>query len=134
MPRKSTEAKAITVDVRHKRLQQRAGMSKPIAAIFAEIVAAVPPTHFRAGDAPLVEQYAQSIQLARQAYTELESSGPIREDGKRSPWVDVLEKAHRSSVALSARLRLAPQQRTDPKTAGRQPDSGFSPYDTMRND
>ena len=42
-------------------------------------------------------------------------------DGKPSPWIVVQDKAVRAMVALSMRLRLSPQSRTDPKTLARQP-------------
>jgi phage terminase small subunit len=85
---------------------------------FRDLVASVPAEHFRPADGHLVEQYAQAIVLARRAYAELEASGSVV-NGRASPWIVVLEKAHRSSVALAARLRLSPQHRTDPKSAGR---------------
>jgi hypothetical protein len=69
-------------------------------------------------DAHLVEQYAQAIGLARRATQELAERGPVVER-RTSPWVAVLAKAHRSSVALAARLRLSPQHRADSSSAGR---------------
>ena len=99
-------------------LRSRADTPSTVREIFAALVRSVPPNHFRPGDADLVEQYAQAIALARRAYAELEGSGPVI-DGKSSPWVTVLEKAHRSAVALAGKLRLCPQARTDPKVAGR---------------
>ena len=87
------------------------------ALIFTEIVGSVSASHFRPTDGPLVEQYAQSIALARQAYSYLDSEGPIL-GGRANPWLVVLEKAHRSSVALSMRLRLSPQSRLDRKAVG----------------
>jgi hypothetical protein len=89
-----------------------------VRRIFLELVASEPADHFRASDADLLEQIAQAILLARQAYDKLETEGPVI-DGKASPWLVVLEKAHRSSVALSGRLRLAPQARMDARAAGR---------------
>ena len=87
--------------------------------LFAEIVGSVPREHFRLGDSHLIEQYAQAVLLARQAWSELQANGPVTADGRCSPWVVVLEKAHRSSVALAARLRLSPQSRADSRSAGR---------------
>jgi len=98
-------------------LRPRADAPAKVREIFATLVKSVPPAHFRRGDADLVEQLAQAIVLARQAYAELEAGGPVV-DGKVSPWNIVLEKAHRSSVALAGKLRLCPQARTDPKVAG----------------
>ena len=77
---------------------------------------AVKPEHFRAGDEHLIEQFAQAILLARQAYGELELAGVTSSDGKA--WTIALEKAHRASVALAARLRLCPQSRASARTAG----------------
>ena len=78
----------------------------------------MPAEHFRDTDAHLIEQYAQAIALARRAWSGLDARGPVIE-GRASPWLVVLEKAHRSSVALAARLRLAPQSRADSRSAGR---------------
>ena len=89
-----------------------------MATIFRELVASVPANHFQPGDAPLIEQHAQAILLAREAYDRLARDGAVI-DGRPSPWLVVLEKAHRSAVALSGRLRLAPQGRMDSRSAGR---------------
>jgi hypothetical protein len=48
------------------------------------------------------EQYAQSIALARQAFSFLNQEGPVVA-GRANPWLVVLETAHQSSVALGAR-------------------------------
>lgn len=97
-------------------LELRDDAPEAVAAIFREIVSTAPTEHFRPVDGHLVEQYAQSIARAREAYAELEREGPVV-NNKTSPWVVVLEKAHRSSVALSARLRLDPQHRGVPTRA-----------------
>jgi hypothetical protein len=101
------------------RIEPRAGAPKDVARIWNELVGSVPAGHFRSGDAPLIEAYAQAIALSRQAYAELSTSGPVDSDGRISPWLGVLEKAHKSSVSLSARLRLSPQHRLDPRTVHR---------------
>ena len=120
MPRKSAAELAVLprVDGRPSPLRPRADAPPEVREIFTSLVASVSTEHFRPGDADLLEQHAQAIALARRAYAELAVSGPVI-DGKASPWLVVLEKAHRSAVALSARLRLAPQMRTDPKVTGR---------------
>lgn len=130
MPRRSSAA-LTTVQIQpigQAVLRPREGMPDDVRAVFRDLVASVPASHFRASDADLVEQFAQSIALARQAYAELDANGPVV-GGKASPWVVVLEKAHRSSVALSARLRLAPQSRTEAKSAGRANGPHPSPYE-----
>lgn len=132
MSKQSIEARSIAaIDIQRKRLTPRPGAPDEVREIFREIVTSVKPEHFKTSDAALIEQYAQAIALARKAYGALEAGGPVV-DGKASPWVTVLEKAHRSSVALSARLRLSPQHRTDPKTAGRSGAPG-SAYDAMED-
>jgi len=117
MPRKSRFETSVQlrVDGRPNPLRPRDDAPKEIAEIFRSLIASVPVEHFRPGDSDLVEQHAQSIALARRAYAELEANGPVV-NGKASPWLIVLEKAHRSAVALSARLRLAPQSRTEARS------------------
>jgi phage terminase small subunit len=97
--------------------------------VFARIVSDVGADHFRASDADLIEQYAAAICLARQAYASLREEGPVKE-GRVNPWQTTLEKANRASVALSQRLRLAPQSRLDRKTAGSNKPGG-SVYDAL---
>jgi hypothetical protein len=130
MPRKSSAALAILprVDGRPNPLRPRPDAPPEVREIFMSLVASVPTEHFRPGDADLLEQHAQAIALARRAYAELDASGSVV-NGKPSPWLVVLEKAHRSAVALSARLRLAPQMRTDPKSAGREGMPCEKPWD-----
>ena len=133
MPRKSAAALAVlpSPDRRSSRLRPRDDAPATVRQIFFNLVRSVPAEHFCPGDADLVEQLAQAVALARHAYTELEREGPVI-DGKVSPWNVVLEKAHRSSVALSARLRLCPQGRSDPKTVGRKLRTyQASAYETM---
>jgi hypothetical protein len=108
-------------------------MPASLKQTFIDIVASVPPEHFRTGDADLIEMYASAIALSRRAYAELDRHGPVV-NNKASPWIVTLEKAHRSAVALTARLRLAPQMRIDRKTAGRKIGPPPSYYDVMRQE
>ena len=131
MPRKSAAALAIKPPDSPTRLRPRSGLSPEVKLIWAELVTSMPHSHFRATDAPLIEQYAQSIALARQAYAHLNEEGSVV-GGRANPWLVVLEKAHRSSVALSMRLRLSPQSRLDRKAVkGGGPTSA---YELMRYD
>ncbi len=119
MPRKSPQGEiAAILNTKHHRIGPRPDCPPEVAEIFRELTSAVAPDHFRESDSPLLECYAEAIALSRRAYAEMSEHGPIREDGKASPWLLLSEKAHRSVVALSARLRLAPQQRFDRKVAG----------------
>src|SRR6516165_75502 len=118
MPRKSASALTVlpTVDVRSSRLQPRDNAPTEVKDIFRKLVMSVRPEHFRPGDQDLVEQYAQAVLLARQAFGELEIGGSVAADGKMSPWVTVLEKSHRSAAALAQRLRICPQARSLART------------------
>src|SRR5262245_12252774 len=136
MPRRSTASfSVVRPDPVVTLPRPSAAAPADIVTLFNQIVASVPATHFRSGDAPLIEQYAQAIALAQRAYAELATSGPVTADGRASAWAIILEKAHRSSVALAGRLRLAPQSRADSRSAGRQQD-GMRPsvYEILRDD
>jgi phage terminase small subunit len=87
--------------------------------VFRDLVAGTGPEHFVATDLPLLARYAEAVALAEQAERELHKRGPVMPDGRVNPWNTVLEKAGRSVVALSMRLRLSPQSRSDPKTVSR---------------
>jgi hypothetical protein len=122
MPRKSLAAMTTypRVDGRPSHLKTPADMPVSLRNIVDDLIATQQPEHFRPGDEALLEQYAQSILLGRQAYDRIEAGGAVV-DGRPSPWLVVLEKAHRSVVALSGRLRLAPQMRATSRSAGRSP-------------
>ena len=99
------------------RLRPPATLSSGAAGIFRKTVAGVDPEHFSPVDLPLLEQYAAASDLARRAQQEMDAHGAVV-NGKASPWLAVLEKASRSCVALSARLRICPQSRFDRLVAG----------------
>ncbi len=133
MPRKNAASLSVVrVAGGPERLKPRPEAPAEIRAIFTELVCQVPADHFRPSDGALLEQYAQAIALARVAYAALEAEGPVV-NGRPNPWLTVLEKAHRSAVALSMRLRLAPQSRLDPRTAGK-PAQPISAYAMRRRD
>ena len=100
------------------RLKPPATLSKSAGAIFLATVESVDPSHFSPVDLPLLAQYAGAADLARQAQQHLDAEGAVTPEGKASPWLVVLEKASRSCVALSARLRVCPQSRFDRLVAG----------------
>jgi phage terminase small subunit len=135
MPRKSAAALAVRSPAGTLSVPRpRDGIPPSVRRIFLDLVASVAADHWRPSDEPLVEQYAQAILLSREAFDELATNGAVI-DGKPSPWLVVLEKAHRSTVALSARLRLAPQARADARSAGRNANGARpSPYELMNFD
>ena len=118
------------VVVRKSRVALRAGASDAVKAIVQELIGSVDVDWFRQSDFPLLESYGEAILLERRAYAEIAAGGPVI-NGKISPWVGVAERATRAVVAVSARLRLSPQHRTDPKTAGRAKGPGPSAYEAM---
>jgi hypothetical protein len=124
MPRKAASALAVVPTDSGKsrpRLAPSVGAPEDVRAIFTEILASAPADHFKVGDAPLVEAYAQAISLARQSALEISTNGPVI-GGRPSPWIHCQEKAHRAIAALSMRLRLSPQHRADSRSAGRKAD------------
>ena len=101
------------------RLEPRDNLAPDPAAIFCEIVANCDPTHFKASDLPLLEEYAVAIAQARKAGEMLARHGPLGYRGKVSPWVVLQEKSSRQIVALSHQLRSSPQSRYDAHAAAR---------------
>src|SRR5262245_25740641 len=119
MPRKSTAALAIVTPLSDAgRLRPRRELPEDVANVFREIVNSVPNDHFTRADAPAVEQYAFAILLGRESFKHLSDEGQVI-SGRTSPWVVCFEKAQRAVTALCMRLRLAPQARIRPETAGR---------------
>jgi P27 family predicted phage terminase small subunit len=110
------------------RLKPRTGLPPEIKLLWIELVGSMPSDHFRQSDAALIEQFCQSIALARTAYANLNAEGPVVA-GRANPWLIVLEKAHRSSVALSMRLRLSPQSRIRRETVGSAKQTAASYYE-----
>jgi len=120
MPRKS---KADLAPIRPvssvTRLQPPMTLTGPARTVFTAIVANNASNHFLPSDTALLETYCCTIVQLEQCRKELQK-GIVTDDGKVSPWVGVQERTIKSMVALSMRLRLSPQSRTDPKTLARQ--------------
>ena len=122
MPRRSAASLSlvnVNVTGNPPRLEPPASLPEAERAIFVSVVAACDPKHFRPSDLPLLVRYVEAAALADQAAEKLRIEGAVV-GGRPSPWIVVQEKAVRTLVALSLRLRLAPQSRVDPKTTGRQ--------------
>jgi phage terminase small subunit len=111
-------ATAPVIDVRQERLGPPDHLSPDARRRFIELVGACDPGHFRRADLPLLVRYVEADAMAERAERELATSGGVA-NGKPDPWLYVYEKAVRAMVALSMRLRISPQSRTDPKTVGR---------------
>jgi phage terminase small subunit len=108
--RKSAENLAVVALPDRSRLRPRPEAPPEVGECFREVVASMPGGHFQPSDAPLLEAFAQSIVLSRQAYKALASKGQVV-GGRMNQWVNVLEKCNRTMASLSMRLRLAPQAR-----------------------
>ena len=119
MPRQAA-ADAATAIFRPKtttRLVCRPEAPQAVQEAFRRIVESVDAGHFAASDAPLVERYAEAVVLAEQAADALAREGPVTPEGKASAWIVIQEKAHRASVALAGKLRLAPHSRLSKERA-----------------
>jgi phage terminase small subunit len=111
MPRKSSVSVAlVSVNGIPSRLNAPATLSARERTIFVDVVAGCAPTHFRKSDLPLLAAYVEACALREQAAAELQREGPIK-DGKCSPWLSVSERATRTIVTLSTKLKLSPQSR-----------------------
>ncbi len=108
---------SLCVDGKPPRLEPPATFNEAERNVFVDIVGASAPEHSRPSDLPLLVSYVQATVLGEQAATELRNGAVI--DGKPSPWITVQEKCVRAMVALSLRLRLAPQSRIQPRGVGR---------------
>jgi phage terminase small subunit len=113
------------------RLTPPESLPEPARVIFVALVRALDGDHFSRADIPLLTQYAIACHQADEAAAKLEAEGQVV-DGKPSSWLTPWEKATRTMMALSARLRVCPQSRFDRQRAGvtgrEQPDAD-GPYD-----
>jgi phage terminase small subunit len=110
MPKKSdNELKVIPLNHAANALRPPANMPGPERAIFAELIAANPPNHFRSSDMPLLVSYCSAVVLHECAVAELRAAPVL--GNKSSPWLNVFEKTGHAMVALAMRLRLSPQAR-----------------------
>ena len=134
MPRKSAAALAAFQSHGNgalTRLRPADDMSADAAAAFRHITASTAPGHFVEADRDLLHRYCQAIADARQADRELASGGFVV-GGKPSAWLQVQREANKAIATLATRLRLSPQSRIDPKTAGsRMPRGAPSVYNLL---
>lgn len=108
------------------RLRSPGGMDPEARAIFDEIVASCPESHFVASDRQLLACYATALAVSRRA-----SSNLHKNPSALATW----EKASRLLATLASKLRLCPSSRADPKVIGRASmDHRPSFYDLNRGD
>ena len=117
---------------RANKLRPPANLPEPERELFASLVAACSPQHFKLSDMPLLCRYCEASTLAGQAADHLRAEGPVIA-GRVNPWLTVREKEIRAMTALSMRLRLSPQSRNpthQPAGTGKQ--STPSAYEILR--
>lgn len=118
MSRPSSAAQAAPViDIGRVRIEPPPTASARVAKVFREVVGSVDAQHLRPCDAVTVEAFAQAVDLARTAAAALADEGCVV-DGRTSPWIAILERAHRSVATLGRALRLTPNTRVDRRVAG----------------
>jgi len=121
MPRRSAASFEVPSSVTGElaRLTPPADLDKPEREIFLDLVSASKPGHFRASDLPLLSAYVRAIALELAA-------GDTK---ALTRW----ERAVKSMVALSMRLRLSPQSRAanNPTRPGSKTESMPSYFDRM---
>src|SRR5262245_8496797 len=90
-----------TVATLPKRLKPPANLSDLARKEFKRIVAAEPAAHFKDSDLSLLIQYCEAVAMAERAVQELQrEDAPVR-------WLTLWEKATRTMIALSMRLRIS---------------------------
>jgi len=105
MPRRAAADIHPVISPLPKRLKPPDTLSEGARTEFLRIVTAERADHFRPSDLPLLIQYTEATTLAERAMRALQ------DDDAPSVWLTRWEKATRTMVALSARLRICPQSR-----------------------
>jgi phage terminase small subunit len=114
MPRRSAAELSVTPVVSlPSRLKPPTTLSPLALKEFTRIVTAEPAAHFKESDLSLLVQYCEAAAMAERAVIELQR------DDAAMRWLTLWEKATRTMVALSMRLRLSPQSRA-PNTPKRE--------------
>jgi hypothetical protein len=137
MPRKSIADLSIArpnVTGKPTRLPPPADLDATERQLFAELVGACAPDHFRESDLPLLVEYVRQTVLARAASKYMQDTGGPVAGGTVNAWFGIQQRATRSMCVLSTRLRLNPQSRLHAKTVQRH--VGYQPpsyYDRMRD-
>ena len=108
--RKTTEAiSALSWIGPPPRLTAPPELTETERRVFADIVGACEPEHFRASDLPLLTAYCRAVVLEQQSAREYAKAPVV--GNQISAWSIVHANALKSMIALSLRLRLSPQGR-----------------------
>ena len=108
--RKTTEAiSALSWIGPPPRLTAPPELTETERRVFADIVGACEPEHFRPSDMPLLTAYCRAVVLEQQSAREYAKAPVV--GNQISAWSIVHANALKSMIALSLRLRLSPQGR-----------------------
>lgn len=108
--RKSADSMGLRVNGSRARLQPPAYLTKEQRELFNNIVESCRPDHFVPSDQVLLSAYIQSAFINQDAGRRMVTEPKM---------IRVFESSAKTMAMLSMRLRLAPQSRTQPKTAAR---------------
>ena len=114
-----------------KRPGPRKGMTPRAQRIWKEVVASLPPTHFRPGDYPILRAYCEAEALHFEACLKIEEEGGVidrlalTKEGevvvigrKANPWVNIMVSQAGVKSQLGTKLRLFANSRISPQKAG----------------
>jgi hypothetical protein len=122
----STEVTFLGAD---RRLTPPEHLSADARDAFMALIGAMPASHFRPADLPLIARWCELTALAERASRELEGA-IVTPDNKLSPWFTVHASATKSLNMLATRLKIGPSARA-PKVSKKTP-APLSVYDEMR--
>ena len=116
-----------------RRPGPRKGMTLRAHRIWKEVVASLPPTHFRPGDYPLLRAYCEAEALHFIACEKIAEEGGVidrlalNKDGdvivigtKANPWVAIMVSQVGCKNQLATKLRLCANSRITPQAAGKE--------------
>jgi P27 family predicted phage terminase small subunit len=92
-------------------------VSEAAAVVWREVVATKPAEWFQADTAPVLEAYCNTIVEYRRVAEALAATGPSDLSTYR-PLVDMAEKLGRAITSMATKMRLTPQSRYTPISAG----------------
>ena len=138
MGKRGPKAKSQTIGIlpdglSEKRPGPRKGMTLRAQRIWKEIVASLPPTHFRAGDYPILRAYCEAEALHFIACKKIAEQGGVvdrlgtTKEGdvvvlgtKANPWVAISVSQAGVKSQLGTKLRLFANTRITPQAAGKE--------------
>lgn len=115
--RRSTASLSVAAVQSWTRLEPPESVSEAAAVVWREVVATKPAEWFQADTAPVLEAYCNTIVEYRRVIEALAATGPSDLQTYR-PLVDMAEKLGRAITSMATKMRLTPQSRYTPISAG----------------